>query len=217
MMSYESSVRPIRWHVYLWTGFITVSTYNGAVRVFADLAANMSVCVCAWICLCWRWNGWYVWFEFCGLPVSRFTIFCSIFMPFYLIKLLNVYGAYIFMSAVCSVYFIIREIFDTVSLGVCCVLVCVSAQTSSKPAQASNRFGGERCCDNNETPLRWLSHTWDLSMVDSTDECVLLIDLSHDEWLLDANFPFQHLLAANYSLRCFALSKLKGPFDFTNL
>jgi len=27
-------------------GFITDSTYNGAVRVFADLAANMSVCVC---------------------------------------------------------------------------------------------------------------------------------------------------------------------------
>lgn len=65
MMSYESSVRPIRWHVYLWMGFITDSTYNGAVRVFADLAANMSVCVCAWICLCWRWNCvvWILWFT----------------------------------------------------------------------------------------------------------------------------------------------------------
>jgi len=46
-------------------GFITDSTYNGAVRVFADLAANMSVCVCAWICLCWRWNCvvWILWFT----------------------------------------------------------------------------------------------------------------------------------------------------------
>lgn len=67
-------------------------------------------CVCAWICLCWRWNGWCVWFEFCGLPVSWFSIFCSIFMPFCFIKLLNVYGAYIFVSAVWSMCFIIREI-----------------------------------------------------------------------------------------------------------
>ncbi len=44
-------------------GLSQSQTYNGAVRVFADLAANMSVCVCAWICLCWRWNGWCV----CGL------------------------------------------------------------------------------------------------------------------------------------------------------
>ncbi len=146
-------------------------------------------CLLTWLptCQCVCVHGYvYVGDEtdgVCGLNSVVYQsvsyIYCSIFMPFYLIKLLNVYGAYIFLSAVCSVCFIIKEIFDTVSLGVCCVLVCVSAQTSSQPAQACNGFGAERCCDNNETPQRWLSHTWDLSLVDSTDESMQLFCVPH--------------------------------------
>lgn len=67
-----------------------------------------------------------VWFEFCGLPVSQFSIFCSIFMPFCFIKLLNVYGPYIFVSAVWSMCFIIGEILtreDCVCVCVYCVLL----------------------------------------------------------------------------------------------
>lgn len=93
-----------------------------------------------------------VWFEFCGLPVSQFSIFCSIFMPFCFIKLLNVYGPYIFVSAVWSMCFIIGEILTRED----CVCVCVlcSIELLSKPAQAFIGFGGECHCGNNKTPLR---------------------------------------------------------------
>lgn len=134
MMSYESSVRPIRWHVYLWTGFITVSTYNGAVRVFADLAANMSVCVCMdmfmlemkrMVCVVW-----ILWFTSQSVYYILFYFYAFLFDQI----IECIWSLHIYVCGLLSVFHHQGNFWHRKSGCVLCSGVCISlniVQTSS--------------------------------------------------------------------------------------